>query len=259
MTIIFRAKTNEGYIIKVLSELLQNNVRVACMCINESGINIRMMDSNRLVLLDIQMKYNHFNVFELSPAHQELNIGVNLNHLYKMLKSIKKKDQMMFSLDDSEMENLIITIFPKESKRVISSIVRIQPVQHISIPLPDGYKDPVNITSNDFQQTIKDISSISDTLCIKMHKYSMCMASNAQGIYSKQVFFGEEDDNTSQQYSDSFNTEQFLRILKIGGLSDALQIYGGDDNKPLYIRSKIGNLGTISIFIKSQRQIQEEE
>jgi proliferating cell nuclear antigen len=258
MTVIFKAKTTEGYIIKIMSELLHNNIRLACLKIQPEGIFIRMMDSNRLVLMDIAMQCDHFNVYELGVP--ELNIGINIGHLFKMLKSIKKKDAVMFSVDNADTESLIITVFPKESKRVISATIRIQPVQHISIPLPDGYRDPVNIGSNDFQQTIKDIASISDSVLVSMKRYSMYLASNTEdSIYTKKVDFGEEDDATPIYYSDTFNMEQFTRILKIAGLCDTLQVFGGGTDKPLLIQSPIGNLGMISVFIKSQRQIKLDE
>ena len=35
---LFRARTNEGYIIKVLSELLHNNIKVGCFEIDKNGI-----------------------------------------------------------------------------------------------------------------------------------------------------------------------------------------------------------------------------
>jgi proliferating cell nuclear antigen len=262
MTILFKAKTNEGYIIKIMAELLQNNVRIACLKLQRDGISIRMMDSNRFVLLDLDMKNTNFNVYELSEdlteSSNEINIGVNLGHLYKMLKSIKKKDALMLSIDKNDMDNLILTIFPKESKRVIRSVIRIQPVQHICIPLPDGYKHPVIISSNDYQQTVKDMSSIGDCVIVAMKKYSLTLSCSAQGIYSKDVLFGEEEDESKEYYRDEFNMEQFTRVIKIAGLGEKIQIYGGNAQLPLKLSTQIGNLGTISIYIKSKQHIAVE-
>lgn len=258
MAILFKAKTNEGYVIKILSELLHNNIRLACLKIQSTGIYIRMMDSNRHVLIDIELPRPQFNMYELTVP--ELHLGVNVGHLFKMLKSIKKKDAVMFNIDDTEPDNLILTVFPKESKRTVSAMIRTQPIQHISIPLPTGYEYPVNIGSSDFQQTIKDISYISESILFSMNNFSMYICSNSQdSIYTKRIQFGEEDDHTGEKYSDAFYTEQFLRILKISSLSDSLQVFAGSDEKPLRIRSNIGCLGTISVFIKSQRQIQVDE
>lgn len=256
--ILFKAKTTEGYVVKILSELLHNNIRLACLKIQPSGIYIRMMDSNRLVLIDIELLRPQFNVYDLTVP--ELHVGINVGQLFKMIRSIKKKDAFMFSIDDAEPDNLVLTVFPKESKRTITSIIRIQPIQHISISLPAGYEYPVNIGASDFQQTIKDISTISDSIMFKMKRFSMDICSIAEdSILTKSVHFGEEDDESDTTYIDRFHMEQFSRIIKISALSDTLQVFSGSDDKPLLIRSNVGGLGTISVFIKSKQQIQVDE
>lgn len=35
---LFYCKTSEGYIIKILSELLQNNIKNGCFVVNEKGL-----------------------------------------------------------------------------------------------------------------------------------------------------------------------------------------------------------------------------
>lgn len=256
MTITFKAKTNEGYTVKVLSELLQNNVRIACLIINEKGITMRMMDSHRYILIDIVLKNTNFNIYDISG--NEMYLGINLGHFYKMLKSIKKKDALLLSIDDNNPDDLKLTVFPKENNRIVSSNVRIQTVQHISIPLPEGYDNPVIIPSGDYQRTLKDMSNIGETLTIAMKKYSLTISCAAQGIYSREVLFGELDDESPEYYRESFNIEQFSRILKISGLSKNLQVFRGSKDRPLLIVSQIGQLGTISIYIKSQEHIRIE-
>ena len=36
---IFKAQTSEGYTIKVLIDLLQNNIKTACLLVNEEVLN----------------------------------------------------------------------------------------------------------------------------------------------------------------------------------------------------------------------------
>ena len=258
MPTVFRAKTNEGYILKILAELLHNNIRTACLRIDSDGITVRMMDSNRFVLLDVVLRRASFNVYELNVP--ELHIGVNLSHFFKMLKSVKKKDAVMISVDDSEIDSLILTVFPKEGSRTDDATIRTQPTQHIAVALPDNYSNPVNIGSNDFQPAVKNIASISDSLVLRMRQYSLEVSSNSQdSIYTKRSHLGEEEDKTPEHYVDSFNMEQFTRILKISSLSDTIQVFAGSADKPLLIRTAIGSLGVLSVFIKSQRQIQQDE
>jgi proliferating cell nuclear antigen PCNA len=254
MTIIFKAKTNEGYTIKVLSELLQNIVRIACLELTQECITMRMMDSHRHILIDIKLKNTNFNVYEIVEK-ETMYLGINLGHLYKMLKSVKKKDSLMLNIDNMEPEILTLVVYPKENNRISTSFIRIQSIQHINVPLPSGYNYPVIIPSGDYQRTLKDMNNIGDTLTITMKKYSLKFSCSAQGIYSREVLFGELDDNTEEYYQDEFDMEQFIRILKIAGLSKNLQIFSGGKTLPLLIVSQIGQLGDISIYIKSKEQI----
>ena len=50
MSIYFKAKTREGYSIKILAELLQHNIKTACFKITKEGIFLRMMNSHRRIL-----------------------------------------------------------------------------------------------------------------------------------------------------------------------------------------------------------------
>ena len=45
MSTLFKAKSNEGYIIKILAELFQHNIQTACIVVSKDGITLRMMDT----------------------------------------------------------------------------------------------------------------------------------------------------------------------------------------------------------------------
>lgn len=255
MTIIFKAKTNEGYTLKVLSELLQNNVRIACLEISSKGISMRMMDSHRYILIDIVLENIYFNIYDL--AVDNMYIGVNLVHLYKMIKSVKKKDSVMLTIDDAKPDDLTVTIYPKENNRIIRTDIRIQTIQHISIPLPLNYQNPIIIPSSDYQRTLKDMNNIAKNLTISMKRHSLKISCSAD-IYSKEALFGELVDDSDEYYQDTFDIDKFIRILKISGLSNHMQIYSGDKSRPLLVVSNVGQLGKISLYIKSQSQIHDD-
>ena len=59
-------------------------------------------------------------------------------------------------------------------------------------------------------------------------------------------------------FMDDFDTEQLQRIVEITGLSPNLNIHCSK-GLPLFIETRIGNLGTIALYIKSRRQLEEEQ
>ena len=49
MTISFKCKTGEAYQIKVLAELLTNNIKNGCFNVNDEGLSLRMSDQPRKI------------------------------------------------------------------------------------------------------------------------------------------------------------------------------------------------------------------
>jgi len=60
------------------------------------------------------------------------------------------------------------------------------------------------------------------------------------------------------EFNQNFDTEQLSRIIKLSGLSNTMQVFPKDD-LPLKFKSNIGTLGSISVFVKSKKQIEEEQ
>ena len=99
MPCIFKAKTQEGYIIKVLGELLQHIIKTGCFVLDKNGITLRMMDSHRKKLVDLRLEASKFSIYKFKTDTKFL--GINLGYFYKMLKSIKKKDGVVLFIDEA--------------------------------------------------------------------------------------------------------------------------------------------------------------
>ena len=263
MTIIFKCKTNSAYIIKVLAELLQNNIKTGCFSIDNDGIKLIMMDCNRTILLNVNLDSDNFTVYKFKSA--KMYLGINLNHFHKMLKSIKKKDSLQLFIDDENMTELAIKVIPKENNRVTTSFVKIQKIQNLDIDLPSGYGKPIIIPSSEYQKLIKDMGHIGNIINIISKDCHIEFKCNADGVLKRNVEFGEfgESDNDSDEDTDSlsynqkFDTEQLSRITKMAGLSANMKIYPAD-GLPLLFKAQVGSLGSISIYIKSKEQIEKE-
>lgn len=266
MTVLFKAKTREGYALKILIELLQNNIKTACFEVEKSGIRLRMMDNPKTILIDLELEADNFSVYRYKPE-ERLYLGINLAHLHKMLKPIRKKDSVKFFIDDEVPTELGIEIIPAENNRRTTSKIQIQNIQSLDIDLPDGYQKPVNVPSSEFQKMTKSLSQISNITRITASGFCIRFSSDAGGVMKRYTEFGEtedsdgEDDDSdseSAEYSEDFDTELLSRIAKIAGLGSNMQIYCKSDN-PLLFRSQIGmNLGRISVYLKS-KNLQETE
>ena len=251
---LFRAKTNEGFLFKVLTEILVTNIKTCCFLLNSESISLRMTDNLKKVLIDLKLESDKFQIYKFEMDQKKM-IGLNLTHLYKMLKSVKKKDTVELFIDDQNINDFGIRVMPKDNSRVTTSFIKIQNIQNISINLPDKYKNSHIINSSDYQKMIKDMLNIGNIINIKSTMNTITFNCIADGIYSKQVEFGAyEDEDNEILYEDNFYLEQLHKLIKISGLNNKIYVYTSKD-QPLFIKCLIGSLGTICIYIKSINQL----
>ena len=269
---LFEAKTHEGHMIKILAEVLQNNIRIASFDIYDDRITMRMIDSQRRVLIDLRLNADDFNIYRLpipdtfKPINEKgerveykLHLGITMSHLHKMIKSIKKNDILHMYINDDEPNKLWLKVFPKHMSRYSESFVPIQTIQSLDIPIPDGYSHPIIISSTEFQKNLKDLCGISPHILIKMTQYEITMVSVQNDILGKRQVMGEcEVGDSEEKFNDIFISEQLNRIYKIAGLATSVKIYA-EQHLPLLIKTNVGNIGKLQIFIKTKSQIEQEE
>ena len=256
MTVTFKARTNNAYNVKILAELLSNNIKVAHFEITPDKISLRMMDTHRKILIDLHLKAENFSIYKVSQP--KLYIGINLSHLHRMLRSVKKKDILELTITDENPTKLCIKVFPKENNRVTTSFITIQSVQEIDIDIPEFTNKPIVISSSEFQKIVKEMSSIGNLIRISARDFHIKFSCETGGIIERAVEFGEvqdDDAETGNEFDQTFMTEQLSRITKIAGLSSSIKVYPGN---PLMFKSTIDNMGEIQIFIKNKDQLESE-
>lgn len=260
---LFKCKTTEAHIIKILVELLHNLLKTACFEIGPDGIRLRMMDSNRHTLIDVNLHASKFNMYYFNPGIENnvLNVGLNLYHLHKLIKCIKKRDQIIFFIEEDKPYDFGIEIIPKECLRITTSFIKIQNIQNLEIELPDHPTKGVLVSSPEFSKTCKDLFNMSNSIYILNRTFSILLFSHMGSIYSKYIVLGEknqDDDKYNDEDAEEFNTEQLLRIFKVSGLSSTMNICCKKEF-PLKIETSIGNIGYIHIFMKSKKQLENEQ
>lgn len=256
---IFRCKTTDAHIMKILFKLLHNNIKTACFSITYKGISLCMTDSNRRTLIRLEMLAKEFNLYQLKEP--VINIGINVNHMYKLLKSNKKKDSIIIYIKEDAPSDLCIQVIPKDYTRIANSNIRIQNIQNLEIMVPDGYENNLLVPSSEFCKVCKNMLSMSNTITITAIPDAVRFVCNLGSVYSREEILGENtdlDDLKDPLFMDDFDTEQLQRIIEITGLSSNLNIHC-TKGLPLFIETRIGNLGTIELYIKSRRQLEEEQ
>jgi len=256
MTVLFRAKTSEGFNFKILGEILHNTLKTISIHITKDGFFSKMIDVHKKLLIDIKLLSTNFSQYILNADN--LLFGVNISHLYKIISSLKKKDSLILQIMDDAPNELQIIVTPRERDHTEVSRISIQNIQSLDIEVPENYNHPVHVSSSKFQKMCKDMLNIGKEIHVFGSEQFVMFECETPGIYKKQIHFGEEpEDESNHPSSDDaayvhyfFDAEQLVRISKISSLAPLLHVYL-NHSLPLLIKSQVGTLGTISIFIKS--------
>lgn len=265
---LLKIKTKDGHSFKVVSELIQKYVKDGCFTIDKQGIRLTGVDtktSKGTKLICIELPRNNFTKYNCPD--EPLKIGMNMVHFYRMLKSIKKKDNTLtiFIKEDDPLK-LYIQINQNgedENKGIVGhiNITLVRPLIHDQ---PTGYNDPIIVTSREFQK-IKQLNKISKTMDLVLKGRMLELFCNREGVYSKRVILGDTDNEDEEEayvdeeeYKQTFDSEQILDLVKTASTSNTIQIYVSED-LPLRFKMNVGSLGTVDVYIKSRETIEEEQ
>lgn len=265
MTIIYKIVTSEGHRIKILAEMLTHCIKLACFELNEHGIFLRTTDNENRLLLDLKMEREKFKIYKCTKT---IFLGVNVIHLYKMMKSIKKKDSIVIYIDDDRPNDLAIQVGKT------TSFVKIQNVQNIDINLPEGYGFPIVVSSSNFQKLVKGLNQIYEQVNVTCVDGWIRFLCDAGEVYSREVEFGDigDDEKTIRKldlnlkktgevpdnwYHQTFHTYQLVQLIKIAGLSSNIRMFT-DPELPFLLKINIGDLGELGVYIKSIEQTDKE-
>jgi len=248
---ILRAKTTDGYSMKVLIDLLQCNIKTGNFKISKEGITLCMIDSQKKILIDFNLPAENFQLFKYTPKN-DICVGINLLHLHKMLKSIKKKDSIELFMPDTKL-HLGVKVMPRDSNRTTTSHINTQLMQNLDITLPSGYGKSHLVSTSEYQKMCKDMNSIGTEVQITSSENYIKFNCCDNNVYKREVCFGDEDDG-NVEYMEVYDTDQLYRIIKLSGMSTNMNMYA-KPKLPLLIKSRVGLLGNIQLYIKNKSQI----
>lgn len=244
---IFLAKTSEGYNIKILAELLNQNLKTVVLSISEEGIKLCQQDDLNSIIIQFKLEKNKFNSFIFnSPV--PLCVGINSKHFYEMLKSVKKRDSVQLSINSSKKHDLTIKIIPEKNTDSSESTVKFTEQQHMEMEdIDENYNNIIITPSSSFQKMCKGLK-LSNKTTIRSKNNLITFSTNAEEVMSRSTTFGEEVKNNFPEYVTVFDTEQLTKISKIAGFCKNIQICIGN---PLKFHADITCLGEIDIYINS--------
>ena len=256
---IFRAKTKEAFVIKLLGELLSNTIKFAPINITDRGISLTQSDAKVEQLIDISLNKENFSSYKCT---RPLSFTVNSIHFYKMLKNIKIKDTITMYISESDPNKIGICVEQPDENNKTTTTIRINYNRPAQFNLLEGYDNPIIMSVKEFQK-IKALQGISRIVTVMSRPGYIRFFCDGGELWTRDVVHddnNEEDKSGSKPITQTFNTSYLTGLTKCAGAgkSGNVQVFV-HSSLPLKIRMRAGNLGDLTVFIKSREMLEWEE
>jgi proliferating cell nuclear antigen PCNA len=259
---LFRAKTKEAFVIKVLSELLANaSIQFAPFRIDNEGIHLNATDRLSHQLINFTL---HRDKFFNWKNRNTIAFTVNSTHLHRLLKSVKKKDMITMYIKENDDCRLCFSVETADENDVTNTSIRIIYIQYTRVAMPEGYPHPTICSAKEFQK-MKNLHNISQEMKVTC-PYPGLIKFFCDGgeIYAREVVLGNEADeedkreNSFEEFQETFKTSYITHLTKCANQSGNVQIFV-KNGSPLKIKMDAGKLGELTVLIKSNERIKLEQ
>jgi|SRR5271156_5141858 len=262
---LFKLSTKDGYTFKVIVELLKYRIKNCNFILDKKGIFIKTSDSKNHYLINMKLYAKNMKYY----CENQLVVGLNMTHLQKNLKPLKKKDGLSLFIEASKPKHLVIN--PQKADFSGSSKSRLKIIQ-LGIQdcdEPKDYKeeDEIPIYSKDFQKMTKEVSAgASKNINIQRRGKILRFYSEVGDLFNSETFLsdneGQEDkeefETSHEDYNANFQITDITQLSKISGLSTIVRI-NANKRLPLRITMNLGTIGKTTIYTKSKEAILQEE
>jgi hypothetical protein len=222
---VFFAEAVKGYTIKVMVDSLALSMPRTIFEVKKTGFYHRRSNDGEYILYDIDFPRENFRPYVCS---NELSFSVNIKHLQKMVRNVKKKDSVTLYINKNRMDRLYVVIRPSGASAGYNSrledlyvtISHIKPEEYGDVVgLPEYYIDKHNvehkvygfpkvIDSCDFQK-IKKMSTVGKIVEIQMQKnnYISFLCTNGE-LYGTRLQFGQILENPENTDDETLECEE---------------------------------------------------
>ena len=253
-SLLFQFKTVQSNVFKTLGEALKEILTDANIIFTKTGLKICAMDASQTVLVHLKLEADNFE--EYYCKHQVI-IGVNMQNLFKLLKTMTNNDTLVWKIYAEDINNIIIQIFNNDKNINHTYKLPLMDLDYEDITVPPAeFESIITLPSSDFQKICRDMHNISDTIEIRSaggYLYFKCDGS----IASQETIMGGNDNNNGLQFIKNntnsiiqgfYNLKYLVMFTKCTNLCNIIELYMKNDF-PIVIKFKVGSLGTLKLAI----------
>jgi proliferating cell nuclear antigen len=252
--VLVEAKTVQTGAFRTLVEALKCILVEMNFTFDKEGIRMVAMDNTRTVLVHMRLNASQFEKYTCNT--DTLVVGLNTDHLYRIIKTATNDDTMTLQVDKDDSNHLKIILENGEKKQVTKYSLSLLDRDEPNIDMPSTeFSARITMPSMDFQKMCRDMTLLSaKTVEIKSVGSSMIFDCKGQ-FASRTTIMGDSENEFSIQkevrdeiISGIFSLPHLVLFTKCTNLSNNLELFMKNDWF-LMIKYVIANLGEIKLCL----------
>jgi len=251
---MFETTLVQGNLLKKILEALKELITDANFECSGTGITLQSMDSAHVALVNLLLKSEGFDKFR---CDKNVNLGVNMNTLSKMLKCVGSDDSITIKVQDGE-DKVTFLVESKNQESFSVFDLKLVEIEGDQLIVPDTkYTAVVTMPSAKFKKICTDLTSMGDSCTIGVTKKEVTFSVKGEDIsgsttVKSNASVDKAEESTTIDCSKNIQLTFALKFLntfcKAASLCPQV-ILNLIDDKPLMVEFKIPEVGHIRYYL----------
>jgi proliferating cell nuclear antigen len=253
---IVEAKTVQTGAIRTLTEALKCILVEMSLIFDSDGIRMVAMDSTRTVLVHFRLYADKFEKYSYNHSSPKFVIGVNTDHLYRIVRTATNDDTITFYVDSNDSNDLGILLEDGEKKQVTRYKLKLLDRDEPDLQLPETeFATRITMPSLHFQKICRDMTLLG-AKTVEIKNIGSSLTFSCKGHFaSRNTVMGDSENEfsitkkeSSEIVTGNFSLPHLVLFTKCTNLCNNLEVHMKNDWF-LMIRYVIANLGSISLCL----------
>jgi proliferating cell nuclear antigen len=244
---------------KTLIESLKDILADVNIEFNEEGMKIITMDSTQTILVHLKLEASNFEYYY---CKNKIFVGVNMNNLFKIIKTLTINDSLTFFMEEADENTLGISIVNGDKNRKTTIKFKLIDLDIVNFKAPSTKFDSIlTMPSDEFNKICRDMSALTDVIEIKSVGNQLILGGlgdfadqeTVLGQYENGLTFklAGNKDNVIQGY---YNLKHLQLFAKCTSLCTSIELYM-KNNYPLVIKFAVGSLGNLTLALAPKLEV----
>ena len=256
---IVEAKTVQTGAVRTLTEALKCILVEMSLIFDTGGIRMVAMDNTRTVLVHLRLHAEKFEKFAYNHPSGKFVIGINTDHLHRILRTATNDDTVTFYVDQADPNTLGILLEDGEKKQVTRYKLNLLDRDEPDMQLPDTeFSANITMPSLDFQKICRDMTLLG-AKTVEIKNVSSSLTFGCKGHFaSRTTIMGDSENEFSIQKKETneivtgnFSLPHLVLFTKCTNLCNNLEIHMKNDWF-LMIQYVVANLGSVKLCLMPQ-------